>query len=124
MPSFLLNFLIQNQSTILKEAIKLGVTVQSFHSGYLKELKVPFPSIDIQKQIIGQIEEEQTLIDANKRLIEIFEQKVKGKIAEVWGEMAVSEVEVKMPQQLDANMQEQRVKQAEVEQAELDLHIG
>ncbi len=38
------------------------------------------------KQIISQIEEEQKLVDANKKLIELFEKKVKDKIDEVWGE--------------------------------------
>ena len=31
-------------------------------------------------------EEEQKLVDSNKKLIEIFEKKIKDKIAEVWGE--------------------------------------
>ena len=38
------------------------------------------------KQIISQIEEEQKLVDANKKLNELFEKKVKDKIDEVWGE--------------------------------------
>lgn len=47
---------------------------------------VPLPSRDIQEQIVTQLEEEQKLVHSNKRLIEIFEQKIKDKIAEVWGE--------------------------------------
>ena len=38
------------------------------------------------KQIAAKIEKEQKLVDSNKQLIEIFEKKVKDKIAEVWGE--------------------------------------
>ena len=34
---------------------------------------------------IKTIEEEMQLVNANKRLIEIFEQKIKAKIGEVWG---------------------------------------
>ncbi len=51
----------------------------------VKAIKIPLPPLNIQKQIVAQIEEEQKLIEANKKLIEIFEQKIKAKIAEVWG---------------------------------------
>ncbi len=38
------------------------------------------------EQIVSQLEEEQKLINTSDRLIEIFEQKIKDNIAEVWGE--------------------------------------
>jgi len=34
----------------------------------------------------NQIETERELVEANKKLIEIFEKKIKDKIGEVWGE--------------------------------------
>lgn len=43
------------------------------------------PNINTQHQIVAQIEKEQALVNANKQLIEIFEQKIKDRIAEVWG---------------------------------------
>jgi len=52
----------------------------------LKNLSIPCPSIDIQNEIVSQIEREQELVNANKVLIEIFEQKIKDRIAKVWGE--------------------------------------
>jgi type I restriction enzyme M protein len=51
---------------------------------YLK-YKIPFPSLEIQQQIANRIENEQKIIDANKELITIFENKIKEKIAETWG---------------------------------------
>jgi len=51
----------------------------------VKAIKIPLPPLKIQKQIVAQIEEEQKLVEANKKLVEIFEGKVKAKIAEVWG---------------------------------------
>jgi len=51
----------------------------------LKEVKIPLPPIEIQAQIVAQIEKEQSLVNANKELITLFEQKIKDKIAEVWG---------------------------------------
>jgi len=51
-------------------------------------LDCPFylPPLEIQKQIIAKIEEEKKIIEANKELIKLFEQKIKDKISEVWGE--------------------------------------
>jgi type I restriction enzyme M protein len=44
----------------------------------------PLPPLDIQKQIVARIEEEQKLVDANKKLIELYQGKIKEKIDEVW----------------------------------------
>ncbi|MCA0427119.1 MAG: hypothetical protein LCH37_06755 [Bacteroidetes bacterium] len=46
--------------------------------------QIPLPSIKEQQSIVKAIEEEMQLVNANKRLIEIFEQKIKEKINEVW----------------------------------------
>jgi len=35
--------------------------------------------------IVVRIEEEQQIVDSNKKLIHIYEQKIKDKIGEVWG---------------------------------------
>jgi len=40
----------------------------------------------LKKQISARIEAEQKLVEANKKLIQLFEQKIKDKISEVWGE--------------------------------------
>ena len=42
--------------------------------------------VETQKEIVAKIEEEQKLVDSNKKLIELFEKKIKDKISEVWGE--------------------------------------
>jgi type I restriction enzyme M protein len=51
----------------------------------IKELQIPLPSLSEQQTIVKAIEEEMQLVNANKRLVEIFEQKIKTKIGEVWG---------------------------------------
>jgi restriction endonuclease S subunit len=51
----------------------------------LKKIKIPCPSIEIQTGIVEQIAKEQELVNANKQLIEIFEQKIKDRIGKVWG---------------------------------------
>ena len=52
----------------------------------LKRLEIPLPSLQTQQKIVAEIESERKLVEANKKLIEIFEKKVKDKIGEIWGE--------------------------------------
>jgi len=52
----------------------------------LEIVKIPLPPLEIQKQIVARIENEQKAINSNKELITIFENKIKEEIAEVWGE--------------------------------------
>lgn len=63
-----------------------GGNQSNLNAKLIKELKIGIPSIDIQREIVAQIEKEQALVNANKQLIEIFEQKIKERIAKVWGE--------------------------------------
>lgn len=57
-----------------------------FNAKAVQQIKIPLPPIEIQREIVTGLEAEQRLIDANKKLIEIYQQKIKSKIAEVWGE--------------------------------------
>ena len=52
----------------------------------VKEILIPIPERDVQDTIVAQIEKEKKLVNSNKQLIEIFEQKIKDRIAKVWGE--------------------------------------
>lgn len=62
-----------------------GATVKGVTRDYVKEIKIPLPELSEQLEIVKVIEEELQLVNTNKRLIEIFEQKIKDKIGEVWG---------------------------------------
>ena len=62
----------------------------------VKEIRIPLPSIETQNQIVAQIENEQTLVNSNKQLIEIFEKKIKDRIAKVWGEEKTKEETLNM----------------------------
>ena len=52
----------------------------------LKTLEIPLPPLDKQHVIVAEIEAEQTLVDANRELIERFERKIQVTLARVWGE--------------------------------------
>lgn len=53
--------------------------------GTLKNFNIPLPPLEIQKQIVKKIETERALVDSAKKLIEIYEQKIKEKIESIYG---------------------------------------
>lgn len=61
-----------------------GIGVTGVTRDFIDNQEIPLPSLEIQKQIVILIEKEQKTIEANKELINIFEQKIKDKISEVW----------------------------------------
>ena len=63
-----------------------AVNQTNFNGDMLSKTEVSLPDIDTQKRIVAMIEEEMAIVEQNKRLIEIFEQKIADKISEVWGE--------------------------------------
>ena len=63
-----------------------GGAQPQFNANAIKQLVIPIPPLDIQKLIVKQAKEELEIIDANKKLISIFKQKIADKISEVWGE--------------------------------------
>ena len=71
---------------ILKEGIKPGVTVQSFHNGFFKAYELPLPDLETQRAIVAEIEAEQALVNANHELIRRMEAKIKTAIDRVWGD--------------------------------------
>ena len=52
----------------------------------VKTVPIHIPSVDVQKKIVDSLNVEISMVEQNKSLIEIFRQKIKDKIAEVWGE--------------------------------------
>lgn len=82
-PEYLLYFLYEE--VLRFKDTSRGSTIQGVTKSQLSEIKIFLPPLPIQKEIVARIEEEQKLVDANKKLIELFEGKIKEKIAEVWG---------------------------------------
>ncbi len=80
-------FFILNSSLVQDIIFKntQGVAMPAISFGILNEIKIPIPSLSEQAEIVQRIEEEQALVNGNKKLIALFEQKIKNKINEVWG---------------------------------------
>lgn len=62
-----------------------AVNQSNFNGEQLAKTKLRIPNIDEQQRIMATIYEEMTIAEQNKRLIQIFEEKIKNKIAEIWG---------------------------------------
>ena len=83
--SFLIEYLkskhIQKQISV--DAYGAAMPALSF--SVIREYLVPLPSLAIQKEWIAKITQEISIIEGNKRLIEIYNQKVQNRIRGVWG---------------------------------------
>ncbi|MCY4109578.1 MAG: N-6 DNA methylase, partial [Chloroflexi bacterium] len=50
----------------------------------IKTLRIPLPPLEVQREIADEIESEQAVVNANRELIERFEQKIHAAIGRVW----------------------------------------
>ena len=58
----------------------------SINQADIESLKIPLPPLDVQQQIVAELESEQAIVDANRKLVEMYEHKIQAKLAEIWGE--------------------------------------
>ena len=79
---------VLNSSLFAKyiEATKRGGTQNFISLKDIRSFNIPCPAVEIQERIIKEIEEEISIVEQNKRLIDIFKQKIADKVSEVWGE--------------------------------------
>lgn len=55
----------------------------SINQDDVEQLTIPLPSLEIQKKLVAEAEKEQQVINANKQLIEIMEQKISEVLSEI-----------------------------------------
>jgi type I restriction enzyme M protein len=83
---FLLNILSSEYFNSHFASQSLGATQKFISLGFIRKLQIPLPPLEEQKQIVAQIKREQSLVNANKELIKIYEQKIKDEINKLWEE--------------------------------------
>jgi type I restriction enzyme M protein len=64
----------------------IGAVFKNLNTSQIKKWNIPLPPLETQQKIVAEIESESELVEANRKLIGIFEKKIKNKINEVWGE--------------------------------------
>ena len=55
-----------------------------FNGNAIKQIKIPLPSLEVQKEIVEQIEKEKSHIESCKELIKINTEKIQKKINTMW----------------------------------------
>ena len=83
-PKFLYYFLLQQKEDFVR--LGAGGAQPNISQNIIRNLEIPNISIKIQEQIVDRIESERTLVEGNKKLIEIYEQKTKDALAKLWEE--------------------------------------
>ena len=58
---------------------------QRIDLNYVKQYKIPVPSLEEQQKILESIHREQTLIDPSREIIKVFSEKISSRIKEIWG---------------------------------------
>ena len=61
-------------------------SIPKINRSQLFETKIPLPPLDIQQAIVTEIEAEQSLVAANRELVERMEGKIRAAIGRVWGD--------------------------------------
>lgn len=72
-------------NSISLEPFITGSAQPKLNQKALNSIPIPLPGFETQREIVAQLEKEQQLVNANIQLIQIFEQKIKDRIAKVWG---------------------------------------
>lgn len=83
-PGYLLIILDSDLVSAMFDQQSAGSTQKFVSLGVLRGLVIPLPPLGIQKQIVEKIEEERKLVEGNKKLIEIYQSKIKDTISKVW----------------------------------------
>jgi type I restriction enzyme S subunit len=75
----------RNQETVnYLEKASRGVTMANLNLDIIQNLPIPNIPNDVQQEILNNIKQEQQLVNANKELIKIYEQKIKDEINKLW----------------------------------------
>lgn len=65
------------------EKLATGGVVKNLNSNLVRSIKIPLPPLEVQKQLVAEAEKEEEIITANKKLIEIMEQKISNVLNEI-----------------------------------------
>ena len=83
-PKLLYYFLLHQKEYI--QSLATGASIKEVRPTKLtKMLKIPLPPLEVQEQIVAELDSYQKIIDGAKQTVESFEQKIKDRVAKVWG---------------------------------------
>ena len=79
---------ILNTSFVYNQAVNFtkSGTVSNLHLVEIKNIKIPLPSMDTQKEIVDLIRNEKVYVDGARKLKENYTKKIQDKLSKIWGE--------------------------------------
>lgn len=86
LPIFYAHFFKSRDFAGVVKTLGRGANIRNLSQRILNELKVPLPALATQNAIVAEIEAEQSLVAANREMIERFEKKIESTLARIWGE--------------------------------------
>jgi type I restriction enzyme S subunit len=84
LPIYLANVLMSKSIQAEIEKLSTGSTVKGILARYFREIEIPLPPLEIQREIVARIERERAIVAGNRELIQLYEAKVKKVIEKVW----------------------------------------
>ena len=81
--NYIFYYLMSHQEIIIGNS---GAIFDSINREQIEKLMISVPSLEIQQSIVERIESERQIIEGNKKLIEIYTQKIQDRINKIWGE--------------------------------------
>ena len=71
---------------IMRNAVGAAGSMPKINQGIVERIPIPLPPLATQKDLVAEIEAEQSLVAANRELIARFEKKIQDTLARIWGE--------------------------------------
>ena len=78
---FIFHFVKSRQREVYK--LQKGMGQPHVYGKELAKIKIPLPSLEIQKHLVAEMEEQEKIIEANKKLVGIMEQKIAEVLSEI-----------------------------------------
>jgi type I restriction enzyme M protein len=80
--NYIFYYLMSHQEIIIGNS---GAIFDSINREQIEKLMISIPILEIQQSIVERIEGERQIIEGNKKLIEIYTQKIQDRINKIWG---------------------------------------
>jgi len=78
---FIFHFVKSRQREVYK--LQKGMGQPHVYGKELAKIKIPLPSLEIQKHLVAEMEEQEKIIEGNKKLVGIMEQKITEVLSEI-----------------------------------------
>jgi type I restriction enzyme M protein len=77
-------YLVLKTKTDYMVSISSGGAQPNISQTIIRQLEIPLPPLEVQREIVARIERERSIVEGNRELIRIYEEKVKKVIERVW----------------------------------------